>query len=141
MSDPNWRLLLVEDDPAVALVYRIRLEMDGFEVIHAPDGERALELAASELPDLILLDIKLPKLNGFEVIEALRLDPRTAYLPVLVVSNSLVASPQMDDALGKGALEWLIKSRTTPAQLSSRVRYWLADIYAGNGTARWRATS
>ena len=141
MSDRTRRLLLVEDDAAVALVYRLRLEMDGYEVIHATDGEEALRLASAEVPDLILLDIRLPKMDGFEVLERLRLDPRTAHLQVVVVSNSLVGSPRMDAALTMGAREWMIKSQTTPAQLSERVRYWLEGRDKEDEAARWRATS
>ena len=141
LSERTRRLLLVEDDSAVALVYRMRLEMDGYEVIHAADGEEALRLASAELPDLVVLDIKLPKVDGFEVLERLRLEPRTAQLAVMVVSNSLVGSPRMDEALTMGALEWLIKSQTTPAQLSERVRYWLEGREEEAEAARWRATS
>ena len=142
MGEPNRLLLLAEDDVAVAMVYRLRLEMDGYEVIRAADGEEALSLVRQKLPDLVLLDIRLPKIDGFAVLERLKLDSRTARVPVVVVSNALVGSARMDAVLKMGALEWLIKSQTTPAQLSERVRYWLGSDSPGAGaTARWRATS
>ena len=125
MTGKTWRVLLVEDDEAIATVYKLRLQMDGFEVLQASDGEEALRIARDTVPDLILLDIRLPKLDGFGVLEGLKLDDRTARVPVVVVSNSLIGSPRMDQALTMGALEWLIKSLTTPAQLSDRARYWL----------------
>ena len=142
MAAPNRLLLLAEDDAAIAMVYRLRLQMDGYEVVHASDGLEALRLARQRLPDLVLLDIRLPKIDGFTVLERLKLDSRTAEVPVVVVSNALVGSARMDAALKLGALEWLIKSHTTPAQLSERVRYWLgSDAAEAGATARWRATS
>ena len=71
------RVLFVEDDGAVAQMYRLKLELDGYQVEVAPDGEVALEMVRSSPPDLIFLDIRLPKLDGLDVLEALRADPAT----------------------------------------------------------------
>ena len=127
MSERRGLLLLVEDDDAVAAVYRIGLEKDGFQVLLAPDGEKGVHLARSSSPDLVLLDIGLPKLDGFGVLEALRAAPETAALPVAVLSNSmLVGDARVDRAYELGILEWLVKSRVPPADLSRRVAGWLA---------------
>lgn len=127
MSDRRGLLLLVEDDDAVAAVYRIGLEKDGFQVLLAPDGEKGVHLARASSPDLVLLDIGLPKLDGFGVLEALRATPETAALPVAVLSNSmLVDDARVDRAYELGILEWLVKSRVAPADLSRLVADWLA---------------
>lgn len=127
MSDRRGLLLLVEDDDAVAAVYRIGLEKDGFQVLLAPDGEKGVDLARASSPDLVLLDIGLPKLDGFGVLEALRASPQTAALPVAVLSNSmLVDDARVDRAYELGILEWLVKSRVPPADLSRLVAGWLA---------------
>lgn len=127
MSDRDRLLLLVEDDPAVALVYRLGLEREGYRVAVAPDGEEGVRLARELRPDLVLLDIALPKLDGFQVLDALRQKPETSRTPVAVVSNSLlVADPRIDRAHQQGILAWLVKSQVQPPELARRVREWLA---------------
>ena len=126
MSDRSRKLLLVEDDPAVATVYRLGLEKDGYRVLVAPDGEAGVERARTESPYLVLLDIALPKLDGFQVLERLRSDPATSGIPVAIVSNSmLVADPRIDRARTLGILDWLVKSTVAPGDLSRRVSEWL----------------
>src|SRR6266853_236200 len=114
------RVLFVEDDASIAQMYRFKLELDGYHVDVAGDGELALEMARSSLPDLIFLDIRLPKLDGLAVLEALRADPMTRTVPVVILSSH---SEQEVVARGAkmGALDHLIHSRTTPAQLADSV--------------------
>ena len=76
-------VLIVEDDPAVAQMYRIKLELDGYTVTVAPDGEIGLRMAATDQPDLIFLDIRLPKLDGMAVLESLRNTDATRNIPVV----------------------------------------------------------
>lgn len=126
MSERGNLLLLVEDDPAVALVYRLGLQAEGYRVEVAPDGETGLRMARELRPDLVLLDIALPVLDGFEVLEALRALPETADLRVAVVSNSLLISdPRIDRAHEQGILAWLVKSHVQPVELARMVRQWL----------------
>ena len=79
------RVLFVEDDAAVAQMYKLKLELDGYRVEVAGDGEIALQMARASMPDLIFLDIRLPKLGGLEVLEALRADPHTSTVPVVIL--------------------------------------------------------
>jgi CheY-like chemotaxis protein len=74
-------VLFVEDDAAVAQMYRLKLELDGYRVDVASDGEMALQMVRRSVPDLIFMDIRLPKLGGLEVLEALRRDPQTKQGP------------------------------------------------------------
>ena len=120
------RVLFVEDDPSVAQMYKLKLELDGYDVVVAPDGEKALELARSDRPDIVFLDIRLPKLDGFGVLEALRNEPKTERLPVVILSN-YSERELIDRGLRLGALDYLIKTQTTPAHLSSGLEKWLKD--------------
>jgi two-component system, cell cycle response regulator len=114
------KVLLIEDDIAAAEMYRLRLVSDGYTVVVAKDGAQGLEMAGSELPDFIYLDIRLPRIDGFEVIERLRANPETARIPVIILSN--FGEPEFRDrGLKLGALEFLVKSDTTPSRLSETV--------------------
>jgi CheY-like chemotaxis protein len=117
------QVLLVEDDQALAQMYRVKLERDGYTVRVAGDGEEALGMVAEWLPDLIFLDIRLPRMDGLAFLERLRRAQRTQNIPVVIVSNyseeELVAR-----GLQLGALEYLIKSQTTPGQLSQGISEW-----------------
>jgi CheY-like chemotaxis protein len=120
------RVLFVEDDEAIAQMYKLKLELDGYQVDVAPDGEVALQMARSSLPDIIFLDIRLPKLGGLEVLEALRADPQTQRVPVVILSSH--SEKELVERGAKlGALDHLIKSKTTPAKLAASVEGWLRD--------------
>lgn len=110
------RILIVEDDALVARIYRIKLQQEGYDVEVAVDGESALQLLASEPPDLVLLDLGLPTLSGVEVLKAIRSGAMTASLPVVVLSNSYVTAV-VQAAWKAGANKCLSKASTTPRVL------------------------
>jgi two-component system, OmpR family, phosphate regulon response regulator PhoB len=125
------RVLLVEDDAALAQMYRVKLERDGYLVRMASDGEEALGLLTGDLPDLIFLDVRLPHMDGLTFLERLRSAQRTKNLPVVIVSN-YSEEELVSRGLQLGALEYLIKSQTTPGQLSRGVRDWTRPyVYPG----------
>ena len=107
-------------------MYKLKLELDGYDVEVAPDGEKALDIAHKDPPDIIFLDIRLPKLDGFAVLEALRTDRKTESVPVVILSN-YSERQLIDRGLRLGALEYLIKTQTTPARLSSGLENWLKE--------------
>src|SRR5438445_6024291 len=117
------RVLFVEDDASVAQMYRLKLELDGYTVDVAGDGLVALEKARTLHPDIIFLDIRLPKLDGLGVLEALRADVTTAPIPVVILSN-WNEKELVERGVKLGALDHLIKSQTTPARLSERLKDW-----------------
>lgn len=119
-------MLFVEDDPMVAEMYRLKLELDGYQVTMAKDGEDGLELASRLEPDIIFLDIRLPKVGGLEVLEQLRSTNATRNTPVVILSN-YGERELVERGLKLGALEYLIKSQTTPARLSGGVERWLKE--------------
>ena len=120
------RVLLIEDDPAVAQMYRLKLELDGYQVSTAADGESGLQMAKESPPDLIFLDVRLPKMDGFAVLEGLRAAAQTRHVPVVILSN-YGERELVERGLKLGALEYLIKSQTMPASLSRGVEGWLKD--------------
>ena len=120
------RVLFVEDDPTVAQMYKLKLELDGYHVTMAKDGEEGLRSATDDPPDIIFLDIRLPKMDGFAVLEGLRGNERTRNIPVVILSN-YGERELVERGLKLGALEYLIKSQTTPANLSRGVEGWLKE--------------
>jgi putative two-component system response regulator len=122
-AEDRVQVLLVEDDQEFAEMYRLKLEADGYEVRIAGDGEEGLAMAVDDPPDLIFLDIRMPRLGGLEMLERLRAEPTTESLPVVILSN------YGEDELRKrgfdlGALEWLIKANVTPGEVSNRIHLW-----------------
>jgi DNA-binding response OmpR family regulator len=120
------RILLIEDDRAVSDLYRKGLTDRGYDVIVARDGEEGLELALGLLPDLVLLDVRLPRLTGLQVLQFLRTRPQTHNTPVVVLSN-YDADELQRRGFELGALEWLLKVRTTPADLIAWVDAWAEE--------------
>ena len=108
MPEKAPRILVVEDVPLVLAVLRMRLEGEGFAVIAARDGVEALEKAREESPDLILLDLMLPRLSGERVCQELRGDPRTRALPIVVLS-ARVGEAERLRALAAGADAFIAK--------------------------------
>jgi DNA-binding response OmpR family regulator len=123
-ADEVVRLLLVEDDPEIARMYQLKLELDGYSVELAADGEAALRKATENPPDLMFLDIRLPGMSGLDLLRALREREATRSLPVVILSA--FDEPDLRAAgIQLGALEYLIKSQTTPGEVSGSVFGWL----------------
>jgi DNA-binding response OmpR family regulator len=119
-------VLLVEDDPSVSLMYQTRLEADGYRVGLAADGQQGIDLALSLNPRVIVLDVQLPRRDGFEVLSILRGDAATRGIPVLLLSNFGDGSI-MERGRQLGAEQFLLKVHTTPAELSAEVGPWVHD--------------
>ncbi|HEV3273282.1 MAG TPA: response regulator [Candidatus Dormibacteraeota bacterium] len=118
--DDDVKVLLIEDDVAAAEMYRLRLVADGYSVVIGRDGQEGLRMAADEAPDFIYLDLRLPGLDGFEVLERLRADSATMHIPVIILTN--YGEPELRDrGMKLGVLEFLIKAETTPARLADSV--------------------
>ena len=98
------RVLVVDDEPDVLLLCRLNLQQRGHELLEAPDGTTALQVARAQRPDAIVLDLMLPGMDGYEVLETLRGDPLTASIPVLVLTaKSLRADRERSHGLGASA--------------------------------------
>lgn len=128
-------VLLVEDDPALAAMYRIKLLAEGYDVRHAADGPSGLAAALARLPDLLLLDIRLPGFDGLELLSRLRQAQGGTMVPVIVLSN-YAEHNVFERGLELGVLEHLIKSRTTPADLVEAIGRHLAEPEADAPAAK-----
>ena len=124
------KILIVEDEEYLADMYKMKFEHEGYDVKVAEDGETGIELAKSEQPDLVLLDIVLPKMNGFQVMHALREDPKTKKLKVYYLSN-LGQDEEIEQGMREGADGYLIKTDVTPAQLVECVEKIFAGVPVG----------
>jgi len=120
MSDQPRRILLVEDDRFLRKAAETTLKQQGYTVITAADGEEALRLARSGPLDLILLDLIMPKLNGFQVLDALKKDPSTTHIPVIILSN-LGQDRDVQQAMEAGATAYFIKADLSLQALVQRV--------------------
>lgn len=120
------RILLVEDDDALANVYISRLRAEGFDVRRVNNGEDALATALSYHPDLTVLDVMMPKVSGFDVLDILRNTPETANLKVIMLTALSQPSDQ-ERAKSLGADDYLVKSQVVIADVIDRIRYHLSS--------------
>jgi len=124
MSEKKPRILLVEDDLALATAYKVRMEAEGFDVSHCPNGEEALQAALDYHPDLILLDIMMPKISGFDVLDILRNTKATAHTKIIILT-ALSQPSDRQRAKDLGADEFLVKSQAVIADVMKRIRFHL----------------
>lgn len=104
----SGRVLIVDDEEGIRVLCRVNLELGGYEVLEASDGVEALEVARSQRPDLIFLDVMMPRMDGWEVLGHLKEDPVTASIPVVLLTARTSEDDQMK-AWGEGVLEYLSK--------------------------------
>jgi CheY-like chemotaxis protein len=115
------KILIIEDDQFLSSVLKGRLEKEGFAVEQAFDGEEGLAKLKESRPDLILLDLILPKMSGFEVLEQISLDPQMSQIPVMIASN-LGQESDIQKAKNLGAIEYYVKVKTTIDELAQMVK-------------------
>lgn len=118
-------ILLVEDDQFLSTLLKNRLTKDGFEVLRAGDGNRALDLLKTKDPDLVLMDIILPDKSGFEAMEAILSDPRYGQPPVMVISN-LGQPTDIEKGKRLGAVEYFVKAEVEIGEIVQKVKDFLS---------------
>lgn len=121
LKNSKKSVLLVEDDEFLSELYATKLTLEGFEVIAATDGKKGLKLALEKKPDLILLDIILPKLDGFEVLKAIKADPAGKAVPVILLTN-LSQRDEVNRGLELGAVDYLIKAHFMPSEVVKKIK-------------------
>jgi len=119
------KVLVVDDDQALLEMYTMRLKEEAFEVIVARNGEEALARAVDSKPDVILLDVMMPKVNGFDVLDILKSTPETKKIPVLILTV-LIQDADRERGLKAGAEDYLVKSETMPGQVIEKVKQVLS---------------
>lgn len=120
------KILLVEDDPLISKIYIMTLSAAGYETQLATNGEEGLNQTKSFLPNLILLDVMMPKMNGMELLDKLKADPQTKAIPVIMLTN-LAGDVDAETALAKGAIKYLVKSDYEPEQVTEIVKSILSE--------------
>jgi two-component system chemotaxis response regulator CheY len=126
MDTKSPRVLVVDDDPTARMLCKMNLQLEGLQVLEAADGRRGLARARLETPDLVVTDVALPGLNGFELAEALRRDENTAQIPLIFLSGE-VSADNKTRAHGLGALAYVTKP-FDPAALATLVAGVLARV-------------
>lgn len=120
------KILLVEDDQALREIYSIRLTAEGYEVVSAGDGEEALGIAVKEKPDLILADVMMPKISGFDMLDILKSTPETQGFKVIVMT-ALSSEEQRQRGEALGADRYLVKSQVGIEDVVNAVHEVLGD--------------
>lgn len=120
------KILLVEDDDALANVYLTRLQAEGFEVRRVPNGEDALAAAVEYKPALILLDVMMPKVSGFDVLDILRNTPETASTKIIMLT-ALSQEADKERAESLGVDDYLVKSQVVIADVVERIKRHLSN--------------
>jgi CheY-like chemotaxis protein len=129
----SQRILLIEDDEVLSEMYNFRFTKAGYQMVLARDGEMGIKLADEQDFDLILSDIFMPKIDGYQVLEKLRKNKKTSHTKIYMLSN-LGQDAEIQKALDLGADGYLIKSRYTPSQLLLKID----EIFHGNTTEHLR---
>jgi len=119
-------ILFIEDESALQKTFGEILKQEGYEMISALDGEIGLRLAESKKPDLILLDLILPKIHGFDVLRKLKQDEETKNIPVIVLTN-LEGTRDVDMVLETGATTYLVKAQYSLEEIVGKIKKALGD--------------
>ncbi len=125
-------ILIVEDQKGFRRIYQDFLEHEGYEVFTAEDGEIGWNLSKEKIPQLILLDLGLPKLNGFEVLQNLKKDAATKEIPVIIFSV-VGEQKDIDKAMGMGADDYTVKGFNTPRQVLEKIEVFFTRMGTAAG--------
>lgn len=120
------KILFIEDERALQKTFGDVLSQEGYEMVSALDGQIGLRLAKIKKPDLILLDLILPKVNGFEVLRELKSSPETKDVPVIVLTN-LEQTGDVEKALGLGAKTYLVKASYSLEEVVEKIKKALGE--------------
>jgi DNA-binding response OmpR family regulator len=124
MKKEKTKILIVEDDNFLIKAYQIKFEREGFNVFIAMDGDEGLKVVNKEKPALIVLDLMLPKMNGFEFLKKIKSDESTKNIPVIALSN-LGQRADQEKALSLGAVEYFIKTEHTLEEIVEKISKYL----------------
>lgn len=115
------KILIVEDDKFLRELISRKLAKENYETVEAIDGEEGITKAKEEKPDLILLDLILPTIDGFEVLAKIKAEPTLSHIPVIILSN-LGQREDVEKGLELGAVDYLIKAHFTPGEIIDKIR-------------------
>lgn len=121
MPDQKTKILLIEDEEMLANMYEVKFKNEGYDLIKAADGAVGLEMAKSMNPNFILLDIIMPKMDGFSVLKSLKEDAATKDIPVMLLTN-LGQDEDVQKGKQLGAVGYLVKANVTPSEVVASVQ-------------------
>lgn len=124
MAEAGKSVLLVDDDLTLREMYEERLKAEGFIVVTAKDGEEALAKATENKPNVILLDIMMPKINGLDVLMKLKSQAETKDVPVIVLT-ALIQDRERMESVTRGADDYIVKSETMPGEVIEKIHHIL----------------
>jgi two-component system, OmpR family, phosphate regulon response regulator PhoB len=125
------KVLIVEDDMALFNMYSVELKIKGYDVLNVNDGLQALPKARDYQPNIILLDIMLPGMNGLNILTELKSDPQTSEIPVVMLTN-YGSEDNVKKALESGATDYIMKYKILPSELSERIEVVLGTSSASD---------
>ena len=120
------RILIIEDDKFLRELIIQKLGKEGYDIVEAAEGEEGLRKMKEEKPDLVLLDLILPGIDGFEVLRRAKADEGTSSVPVIILSN-LGQRDDVEKGIELGAIDYLIKAHFTPGEIVEKIREILKD--------------
>lgn len=120
-KEKTIKILIVEDDLFLLGMYATKFELESLNVVTAEDGEKGLRLAIEEKPDIILLDIVLPGIDGFDVLKSLKSNDKTKDIPVILLTN-LSQKSEVEKGLKLGANDYLIKAHFMPSEVVDKIK-------------------
>ncbi len=120
-KDKKTKVLIIEDDSYIMDMYKIKFEASNFEVISASDGIMGLKVLEKKKPDIILLDIIMPKMDGFSVLKEIKGNPALAEIPVILLTN-LGQRENIEKGFDLGATGYIIKAHFTPSEIVKKIR-------------------
>jgi DNA-binding response OmpR family regulator len=122
------KILIIEDDRYISKMYQLKLSLDGFDVQIADNGRIGVDKVREFKPDIILTDILMPEMDGFEVIKIVKGDPETKDIPILIMSN-LGQEDHIQKGLDLGAMGYIVKSQYTPSKVVEKIKEILAGKF------------
>jgi DNA-binding response OmpR family regulator len=127
-NQPKSKILIIEDDKFLRDLLSQKLMREGFKVLTAVEGEEGIKMMGEEAPNLVMLDLILPGLDGFDILTRLKETPELSSVPVLVLSN-LGQKEDIERAMSLGAEEFLIKANFTPGEIVEKIKVILKKRY------------
>lgn len=127
MPNPKRKIVLIEDDAVLSEMYYKKFSLDNYQIERAMDGESGLALIKKIQPDIVLLDIMMPKMNGLDTLRAMKADAKLKDVYVVLLTN-VGEQSYVDEGFRLGANQYLMKSNYTPKEIVAKVEEWLSAI-------------
>lgn len=121
MAENKGKILIIEDDRYISKMYQLKLSLEGYDVQVAENGREGVDKVKEFMPSIVLLDILMPELDGFEVLKIVKGDDATKDIPVLIMSN-LGQEDHVEKGMKLGAIGYIVKSQYTPSKVVEKIK-------------------